>query len=162
MGVAVLTAPELIYYGVKSFRGQRPTDALTRATRTALQELITTYRPAILAYEKPFYVQAKHSALLRVQEAEIVRVGRLAGLPVIGYLPTRVRSLLCHDGWVTKREVARVLADRFPELGRYLTTASPRQETYWLNMFDAIAVGVACAETMEKDSQRRRPDRAMV
>ena len=149
MGVAVLTAPELVYYGVKSFRGQRPADALIRATRAALQHLIAMHRPTILAYEKTFYVQSKRSALLHVQEAEITRVGRLAGLRVIGYAPTRVRSLLCQDGRATKQVVARLLADRFPELGRYLATGSPRQDTYWLNMFDAIAVGVVCAEAME-------------
>ncbi len=106
-------------------------------------------RPAVLAYEKTFYVQSKRSALLHVQEAEIMRVGRLAGLRVFGYPPTRVRSLLCQDGRATKRVVARHLADQFPELGRYLTTTSRRQETYWLNMFDAIAVGVVCSEAIE-------------
>lgn len=154
MGVAVLTAPELVYYGVKSFRGERPADALIRATRFSLQELIASHRPAVLAYEKTFYVQAKRSALLHVQEAEIIRVGRLAGLRVAGYAPTRVRKLLCQDGRATKRDVARILVDRFPELGRYLAAASPRQETYWLNMFDAIAVGVVCAEETEKDGRR--------
>ena len=154
IGVAVLTAPELVYYGVKSFRGERPADALIRATRAALQDLIAAHRPSILAYEKTFYVQAKRSALLHVQEAEIIRVGRLAGLRVVGYPPTRVRKLLCQDGRATKREVARLLVDRFPELGRYRTAVSPRQETYWLNMFDAIAVGVVCSDAIEPESAK--------
>jgi hypothetical protein len=42
--------------------------------------------------------------------------------------------------------------DRFPELDGYLTTASRRQEKYWLNMFDAIAVGVVCADSIDGDA----------
>lgn len=156
MGVAVLTAPELVYYGVKRFKEHRPADALIRATRATLQQLIALHRPAILAYEKTFYVQAKRSALLHVQEAEITRVGRLAGLRAFGYAPTRVRSLLCQDGRATKLVVARVLVDRFPELGRYLGTGSASQDLYWLNMFDAIAVGVVCAEAIEGGPERNK------
>jgi Holliday junction resolvasome RuvABC endonuclease subunit len=146
MGVAVLSPSELVYYGVKTFKTKRPADALIRATRIVLQQLIVEHRPAILAYEKTFYAQSKSSALLHVQEAEIKRVGRAAGLVVTGYAPTTVRSLLCQDGRATKQVVARLLIDRFPELNGYLRTASKRQEKYWLNMFDAIAVGLVCAQ----------------
>jgi Holliday junction resolvasome RuvABC endonuclease subunit len=148
MGVAVLEDPRLIYYGVKSFRDKRPADALIRATRESLEELIARYHPDILAYEKTFYVQSKNSALLQVQESEIRRVGKIAGLRIMGYSPTRVRSLLCQDGRATKQIVARVLAERFPELDRYRVSSTPKQEKYWLNMFDAIAVGVVCTEEM--------------
>jgi len=92
--------------------------------------------------------------LLQVQEAEIKRIGRTAGLQVVGYSPTRVRSLLCQEGRATKQVVARLLADRFPELARYLATGSRRQEKYWLNMFDAIAVGVVCAEAIDGDTAK--------
>ncbi len=151
----MLTGPELVYYGVKSFRGKRPADALIRATRVALQRLIARHHPAVLAYEKTFYVQSKTSALLQVQEAEIKRVGRIAGLRVVGYSPTRVRSLLCQDGRATKAVVAKRLAGRFPELARYLTTKSRRQEQYWLHMFDALAVGVVCAEAVGEDLREK-------
>lgn len=157
MGVAVLAGQELVYYGVKSFRGDRPADALIRATRAALHRLIAIHQPALLGYEKTFYVQSKNSALLQVQEGEITRVGRAAGLRVVGYAPTRVRRLLCQDGRATKQTVARLLIDRFPELGGYLATASRRQEHYWLHMFDALAVGVVCAEAIDGDTTKSAP-----
>jgi Holliday junction resolvasome RuvABC endonuclease subunit len=154
MGIAVLEGTELIYYGVKSFRDKRPADALIRATRKTLQRLIVAYEPDTLAYEKTFFVQGKASALLHVQEAEIRRVGQGAGLAVVGYAPTRVRHLLCEDGRATKVIVADLLAKRFPELVRHREHLNWRQQLYWLHMFDALAVGVLCAEMAEKDRQR--------
>jgi Holliday junction resolvasome RuvABC endonuclease subunit len=149
MGVAVLEGSHLIHYGVRSFRKKRPAHELLRATDDALDalgDLIRAYRPTVLAYEKTFFVQAKSSALLNVQEAEVRRVGGAAALTVIGYSPARVRKLLCRDGWANKRQVAETLAVRFPELAGYLEAQSPHQERYWSNMFDAVAVAVVCAD----------------
>lgn len=124
MGVAIVDGSGLVYYGVKSFKKKRPADELLTATRQVVLRLIQDFRPTILAYEKIFYVQAKNSALLKVQEGEIKRVGHAAGLRVVGYGPSTVRKLLCRDGRATKRQVADLLARRFPELARYLSTAA--------------------------------------
>ena len=146
MGVAVLDGHDLHYYTVKDFHRQRPADQLLRATRTVILELIRRYRPEILAYEKTFYVQQKHSALLHVQELEIARVGRVEKLRVVGYTPSHVRKVICRDGRATKYAVANVLTRRFPELAGYRSRDSLRREQYWLNMFDALAVAVVCAD----------------
>lgn len=144
MGVAVLHQTALVYYAVKRFKQRRPADELIRATRAVLKQLIAEYQPDTLAYEKTFYVQAKSSAILHVQEIEIARLGRERGLHVVGYSPARVRRQLCDDGRATKQRVADLLAARFPELAPY-RGGSPLREDYWLNMFDAIAVAVVCA-----------------
>lgn len=146
MGVAVLDGNDLLYYGVKDFTGKRPADQLLRATRQAVLGLIADYRPTVLAYEKTFYVQQKHSALLHIQELEIARVGRVEKLRVIGYTPSHVRKVICRDGRATKYAVANVLTRRFPELAGYRSRDNLRREQYWLNMFDALAVAVVCAD----------------
>ncbi len=151
MGVAVLQGRDLIHYGVKDLRDQRPADELIRATRAVLHGLIRQHRPNVLAYEKTFYVQSKNSALLQVQEAEIKQTGRIAGLRVVGYSPARVRKLLVEDGQATKEAVADLLAGRFPELRPY---HSDRRRRYWLNMFDALAVAAVATEEMDRRSGR--------
>lgn len=145
MGVAVLDGPELLYYGVKTFRAKRPADELIRATRRTLFRLITDHRSTVLAYEKTFYVQSKNSALLQVQEAEIKRAGQARGLKVVGYSPAHVRRILCEDGRATKEDVADVLVRRFPELSRYRPPTEVAHQAYWLNMFDAVAVAAVGA-----------------
>ncbi len=156
MGVAVLDGTDLIYYGVKSFKGQRPAIRLLQATRAALHDLIERYEPSVLAYEKTFFVQAKASALLQVQEAEIKAVGKDAGLALAGYSPGRVRKLLCEDGKATKEKVAQVLARQFPELAGYRGPMSARRARYWLNMFDALAVAVVSAEEIAEERPLKR------
>lgn len=158
MGVAVLDGNDLVHYAVRSFRDKRPADELIRATRDAVNELIAAYQPSVLAYEKTFFVQSKNSALLHVQESEIKRVGRVAQLRVIGFAPTRVRSLLCSDGRATKMIVAKVLAERFPELEPYRVQANPIYQKYWLNMFDAVAVAVVSADAI---AVRKNTDRLL-
>lgn len=157
MGVVVLDGTELIYYGVKSFGRKRPAEELLRATREAIEGLASVYHPSILAYEKTFYVQAKSSAILHVQEIEIARVGRAVGLRVTGYSPARIRSLLCRDGRATKQRVAEHLARRFPELRRY-RGGSVLRDHYWLNMFDAVAVAVVAADENEVERSDHRRD----
>ncbi len=159
MGVAVIQGDELLYYGVKSFKRKRPAYQLLKATRDVLLQLSRDYRPDILAYEKTFYVQQKTSALLHVQEIEIKRLGEAAKLKVIGYAPSHVRRVLCRDGRATKQAVADLLVRRFPELAGYRHRRDARSEQYWLNMFDAVAVAVVCADeidTTESLGNRRR------
>lgn len=155
MGVAVLEDSQLLYYGVKQFVRMRPADELLRATRASVLGLIRDYQPAVLAYEKTFFVQAKSSALLHVQEAEIKRVGLAAGLAVVGFAPAHVRKVLCRDGRATKRAVAILLGRRYGELAKYLSPPESRRERYWSNMFDALAVAVVCASELESGAQGR-------
>lgn len=154
MGVAVLIGQELVYYATTSFRADRPVDALIRATRLVLQRLITDYRPNVLAYEQPFFAPSTNSAMLRAQEGEIKRVAHRVGIRVTSYSPTEVRKHLCGDAFATKPIVARILAERYPELRRHLETRNAWQAQYWFHAFDALAVGVMCAEAMDGDAKK--------
>jgi Holliday junction resolvasome RuvABC endonuclease subunit len=156
MGIAVIEGSELIYYGVRGFEADRPAVRLLQATRHTLERFIARYEPSVLAWEKTFFVQAKASALLQVQEAEIKAVGRAAGLALAGYPPTQVRKRLCADGKATKAHVAEVLVQAFPELARYRGPMSLRRARYWLNMFDALAVAVVCSEDLDRTAARGR------
>jgi crossover junction endodeoxyribonuclease RuvC len=146
LGLAVLDGSGLLYYAVRDFRLERLGDELIRATRAVLQQLMEQYRPTVLAYEKTFYVQSKNSALLQAQEAEIKRIGREAGLRLAGYSPAAVRRALCGDGRATKDDVAALIVRRFVDLERWPLPTAPARRRYWLNMFDAIAVGVVALE----------------
>ena len=45
-------------------------------------------------------------------------------------------------GWAGKREVAEALSARFPDLRVHLTHDRKWKETYWQNMFDAVALAL--------------------
>src|SRR5262249_31356769 len=114
MGLVVLEASELIYYGVKTFASKRPERELIEATRRVLSEHIKLFEPDILAFEQSFFAPSKSSALLRAQEREIRRIGKTLGLDVIGRSPAYVRQELLGGRWADKRTVAEFLVGRFP------------------------------------------------
>jgi hypothetical protein len=66
------------------------------------------------------------------------------GLLVYEYAPAEVRRALCRRERATKRETARRVAERCPELARYLKQPTKWGEMYWAHMLDAVAVGLRC------------------
>jgi hypothetical protein len=44
----------------------------------------------------------------------------------------------------TKRDVARIVIQRFPQLAQHFHPGDFWRERYWGHMFDAVAVGLVC------------------
>ena len=150
LGVAVLRGGELLFYGVKTVTNRRNPLIVLETISSYFRRLLERYHPTTLAIEKMFITQ-KNSALLVVAAEQIKAVAKENNLPVYEYAPTSVRKRLCHTGRATKRETAAVLADRFPELQRYYRRTKAWEIDYYSNLFDAVAVGVVCAEDLQKD-----------
>ena len=90
-----------------------------------------------------FLIQ-KSGSLLIVVADEIKATARAAGLSIYEYAPTAIRKRICQTGKATKRAVAGVIVTWYTELARYIKGRSKWEELYYANMFDAIAVGLAC------------------
>jgi crossover junction endodeoxyribonuclease RuvC len=143
MGVALLDGKTLLYYGVKTIRGQRNPAEVLRRIQEITGGLIERFRPDCLAIEKMALIQ-KSASLLVVSAEEIKATARQHGLPVYEYAPTTVRKVICSGGRATKQETANVIARRFPELRSYLEQKTKWETLYYANMFDAVALAV-CA-----------------
>ena len=142
LGVAVLTSGELLYYGVKTIRRRSSASEILNQVHQIISRLIADYKPQCLAIEKMFFIH-KSAALLNVTADEIKAVALAEGLTIFEYAPTLVRKTICKTGKATKREAAKVIATRYPELARYLEHRTKWEELYYANMFDAVALGVA-------------------
>lgn len=144
MGIAILEGEELAYYGVKTLKKKRPADVLIKTIRQIIYRLCDDYSPDILAIEKTFFSNNRELSLLHVVTDEVKYAARRRGLKVVSYEPKIVRRFICGEGKATKVEVARRMAVRYPELKIYLFQDRSWKEKYWLNMFDAVALGLAC------------------
>ncbi len=51
-----------------------------------------------------------------------------------------------NDDWVIKKEVARIIVSKYPELKVYLSQDRAYKEHYFQNMLDAIALGMMAYE----------------
>mgnify|MGYP001612377202 CR=1 FL=1 len=143
MGAALLEGEKLVYHGVKSIKKKRsPHETLQEGRRVVLR-LINDLRPRMLVVEKTFFANNRNSSLLNVFVDEIKAIGKRKGLRVEGYAPNTVKKIICGNGWATKKELARVIVSKYPELKVYLTQDRAWKERYHHNMFDAVALGVA-------------------
>jgi Holliday junction resolvasome RuvABC endonuclease subunit len=141
LGYAALDGKELLAAGVLSLRLTKPRRRIGRI-QTSLSGWIRAYRPRTLVLEhipkRPLDSLAGLPALGR-------RLRRLAArwrIPIAAYSAKTVRRTVLGDGWAGKREVAKALAGRFPDLRVHLTHDRKWKERYWQNMFDAIALAL--------------------
>jgi Holliday junction resolvasome RuvABC endonuclease subunit len=145
MGIAFLDSGKLIYHEVKVIKkGKSPHENL-RDGRKIVLRLIKDFMPAVLVVEKGFFAQNRNASLLNVLVDEIRAIGRRKKLTVISYAPSTVKKYICGNGRASKKEVARVVVAKYPELKVYLTQDRAWKETYHQNMFDAVALGMMAA-----------------
>jgi crossover junction endodeoxyribonuclease RuvC len=142
MGIAFLDDGKLIYYGVKTIKKHRYPNGTLKEGRKIILRLIKDFRPNILIYEKTFFANNRNSSLLNVFVDEIKAVAKRKGLELKGFAPSTVKKAICGNGRASKREVARVIASKYPELKVYLNQDRVWKELYYQNMFDAVALGM--------------------
>jgi len=146
MGYAFLDKGKLLYYGVKVIeRGKSPSETLKEGRRQVLR-LINDLRPNVLVVEKAFISNNRSTSLLNVFFDEIKAVGRRKGLKVLCFAPSTVKKHIAKNGWADKKEVAKAIATKYPELKVYLTQDRGWKERYHQNMFDAVALAEVAVE----------------
>ncbi len=147
IGVAVLEGEELLYYGVKGVRMRKTSTEVQKEAARIIHHLITDYQPQVLAINQPLILQQSAERLALVIR-EIKRTARGENLVVYEYAPKIVRQFICGAAKATKRETARQVAVRYPELIRYANGKSKWEEMYYARMFGAVAVGIACYQSV--------------
>ena len=162
MGVAVLEGGTLLYHGVKTFRKFPSPQEQLRQARTVVARLIRDFRPGVLVIEKTFIGKNRCAALLNALSKEIAALGRRHGIGVMSIAANTVKKAVTGNGWTSKAEVAKAVAARYPTLKAYLPPGRKWKQEWHYNMFDAVALGVAClaAYKARRRSISSRPIRA--
>lgn len=145
MGVAVLNGDLLEYFGVKAITNRESPSSILLQARHIIYHLIKLHRPVVLAIERPFLGYGNRSSVLVALHREIWQVGKNLGLEIKDINPKTAKKFICGNGGVTKREVARVICSKFPELNIYLGQTHKYKEKYWQNMFDAVAIALTAS-----------------
>lgn len=142
MGVAFLEEEKLIYYGVKVIKKKRSPHETLKEGRKIILRLIKDFKPKTLVIEKAFFAQNRSAALLNVFVDDIKSIEKRKGLKVLSYAPSTVKKFICGNGRASKKDVAKAIVSKYPELRVYLTQDRAWKERYHQNMFDAVALGV--------------------
>ena len=149
LGVAVLRGKELLFYRVKTISNRKNPAMVLETISSHLRNLIKIHRPDYLTIKKVFIRQNSY-ALLSVVAEQIKATARESNLPIREYAPRSVRKRLCQTGRATRREMAAVLAARFPELKGYYLRTTKSERDYYGNLFEAVALGVICGEDLRE------------
>lgn len=146
MGVAVLENGSLLYQGVETFPRFNSAEECLDAGRETVSRLIRDFRPSLLAVEKTFIGRNPNTVLLNEFGRQICATGRDYGIAVMSLAPNTVKKAIAGNGRASKVEVAKAVASRYPALKAYLPPARKWKQTRHFNMFDAVALALACAD----------------
>lgn len=77
---------------------------------------------------------------------EIRHQGTKEGLEVQEINPKTAKKAVSGNGSITKRELAKIISSRYPELRIYVGQTHKYKEKYWQNMFDAVGIALAAKQ----------------
>ena len=143
LGLAFFEGPELVRFGVKTFPGRKTDQALVAKALKYLNAVLEAHRPRMLAIEDAFYAQRRRSPLLRNLITALGSWGQKRGLRVVRYSPIAAKEQFC-TGKRTRRGLAEAMVRRYWFLYSFLK--SNRTRNYWLQMFDAVALGAVAVQ----------------
>ncbi|MCO6512289.1 MAG: hypothetical protein J5I65_16010 [Aridibacter famidurans] len=154
IGVSVLVKSELVFYGIKSPMKEDQQTTLQKI-ESAVEDLITKNEINCVAIEGLPYTQQKQSLSKAVFD-RVVNSIRIHGIRLYQFNPKDVRQELIQKRDPTKLDVAIALADRFPELRRYLVRQEPWNKYHYSTLFDAVAVSFYCARKLNQQLMGER------
>lgn len=119
--------------------------------------LIQFYRPDVLALERCSARESRRRPRVRVLIHALRRLAAREGVQPRHISPGRLRRVCTGNRRATKHDVARALADRFPELARALPPRrkSWMNEDHRINVFDAVGLAFVVIQESEQITARR-------
>jgi crossover junction endodeoxyribonuclease RuvC len=141
LGFAVLRGSKLVASGVRPLF-LTPTGRRVPQARRLLLGWLKAYGPSVVIVERTYrHPTGTFDSVHRLAVSLLKAAGR-RGYRTATYPTQTVRKAVAGNGNAPKREVARVLAAKYPALRVYLTQDKRWKERYWQNMFDALALAV--------------------
>lgn len=141
LGFAVLSGRRLVSSGALTLR-RLPPPARLPELRRHVKAWLRLHHPQVVVVEKTYHHPVPWLDRVHRLSLSIRRLVRLQGATFRTYSPQAVRQVVCGNGRAAKREAAVAVAIRFPQLRVYLTQDRRWKERYFLNMFDAVALGL--------------------
>ena len=139
----MLEGEELLLCRVANFRDKN-LPILLNSIQKRLHSLIQFYQPTVLAMEQISSKRRQESPYLDAITGIIKVVALEANLEFRCYEQGKIRQILCGSIRSTGRDLVAHIIANYPKVGPYADWTSRWQESYWMPMFTAIAVGLVC------------------
>ncbi|MDX9859204.1 MAG: crossover junction endodeoxyribonuclease RuvC [candidate division Zixibacteria bacterium] len=142
LGYAGFIGETLDDFGVRDLWYRRNGGDVFTAVTSVVTLLLDQKRPQAVVIEKNNFSQIRQNLQLTLVIGKIRHIARRHRIRVFELDPRTVRKVVCKDGNATKRELARTVTVRYPELRVYLESNRQWRERYFQNAFDAAACGM--------------------
>jgi len=141
IGIAVFEGPELLDWRVKVFKG--------KWSKEKLKKILASVRLSIERYEPDALVikrlhRCRSSANLNLLVTRIKQLARRKGLRAYQYSIKEAETFLIRDYRANKRNLAELLASKYPELMHEFNKEKTNKNSYYLRMFEAVGLGAVC------------------
>jgi len=141
LGFVVMVGPKLVASGVRPLY-LTPARFRIGEGRRLLKQWIKAYLPDIVIVERTNAHPTGTFNSVHLFASSLLRMCVRRGIHTATYATQTVRKAITGNGNAPKREVAKVLAARFPSLHVYVTQDKKWKERFWQNLFDALALAV--------------------
>ena len=145
-GVAVFYGPHLHDWRVRA-TGDGSSRARGNTAKDMVSALIERHTPHVLAIKKRH--PSRSSAELRRLEDSITGLSRRSGLLVRRYTIDELKAAFAPGMPINKRDLARVIASRYPDLQIELRREEQSRNPYYIRRFEAVAVASLCYYELE-------------
>lgn len=142
-GGAAATAPTLVEAGLVRTPTGEPLPRRLKTVGEELGKLITQHRPDCLAVEDLYshYKTPQPAILMGHVRGVVLQTAAASGLPVISYLPTRVKRAVVGRGHASKQQIARLVQMRLKLVEDVRVPA---------DVTDALAVALTHADALAR------------
>ncbi len=141
MGIAAFEGTELVDYGVKTIR-QGSEQIILAHLEEVVARLIREKKPDYFVLERNTFSQIRQNFRLTLVVSKMKHIAKKQGILVYEYDPRTIRKEICNDGNASKIRVAQTVVISFDELKPFLQSNKKWVLRYYLNLLDAVAVGV--------------------
>jgi Holliday junction resolvasome RuvABC endonuclease subunit len=143
LGIAVLDGRSRLRHSeVLTTSARESRERRLRTIRRRVTELLALYRPRVVLLEATWTSRNRSLAPVHRVSRLCKSICRARGITIIEVPTATVRRQLVGYGKAGKREMASFIAHLYPELRVYLRQKEKWKERHFLNLFDAVALGV--------------------
>ena len=148
LGIAIFRGAELRDWGVKVVEGKWSEEKINKI-KTIILSLIDKYEPDVLSIKKLNLCRSS-SNLTRLSN-KIKNLARRKGLIVYQYSIGDLKAFFSPKDKINKKKMAAIVTREYPALCHELGKEKSRKNSYYLRMFESVALGLVCYRQLDKN-----------
>jgi Holliday junction resolvasome RuvABC endonuclease subunit len=147
IGIAVFDGPELEDWRIKTIKGEWSESKLGTIKRL-VSDCIEQYNPGALVLKRLH--QSRSSTGLNKLVSTIKQSPKKRNLKVYEYSIKDVKDFFLPKGRINKSKLAEIITSRYPVLSHDFRKEQKNKNSYYIRMFEAVALGAMCVNKSEK------------